>query len=67
MIYLHLPGCLDYARHLALQSQFTEADAAQTETTNIAARASATLTAVPHLNGFAPTELTILHAFLRHT
>jgi hypothetical protein len=67
MIYLHLPGCLDNAGHFTLQSQFTEADTAQTEAADISARASATLTAVTHLNGIAPTEFTILHAFLRHT
>jgi hypothetical protein len=52
MIYLHLglPGRLYDARDFARQSQFTEANTAQTKATNKAARAPTTLTAITNLH-----------------
>jgi hypothetical protein len=68
MIYLHLglPGRLYDARDFARQSQFTEANTAQTKATNKTARAPTTLTAIPNLHCIFAAQFTILHTFFCH-
>ena len=64
---LGLPACLLYARDLALVSEVTEADTADTELTEISVRASADLAAVV-LSGGELLSLLLLvnHSFLCH-
>jgi hypothetical protein len=57
MIYLHLglPGRLYDARDFARQSQFTEANTAQTKATNKTARAPTTLATITNLHSIFAT------------